>query len=94
MENLSRQEIDYAIAKDRVKQLKRFYVSLVIFILIFTIYGLWKYNKTGEIIYLNLSDISAVFWIWAVVLGVKAVKIFFFNHTWERKMIDKELNQR
>ena len=49
MENLTPKEVDYAIAKERVKQMKKFYTSLALFILVFAIYAARKYYKTGEI---------------------------------------------
>ncbi len=46
MENLSQKQIDYSIAKERVKQLKKFYSSLAVFIIVFTIYCFRKYYYT------------------------------------------------
>ncbi len=93
MENLKQKEIDYSIAKERVSQLKKFYASLAIFIIVFLFVSLRKYYKTGEITFLDNHNISIVFWIWGIILAIKAVKIFYFNQNWERKMMDKELNK-
>ncbi|MCZ2085392.1 MAG: 2TM domain-containing protein [Flavobacteriales bacterium] len=93
MENLTKQEIDYSMAKERVNQLRKFYISLAVFIIVFTFYGLRKYYKTGEINYLDFNNFSGIFWIWGLILAIRAVKIFFFDHSWERKMMDKELNK-
>lgn len=94
MENLTKTEIDYSIAKGRVDQLKKFYVGLAVFFIVFAIYGFRKYDKTGPFNFLDFNEISVIFWIWGLILGIKAVKIFFFNHEWERKMINKELNKK
>jgi hypothetical protein len=93
MENLTKTEIDYSIAKARVNQMKKFYVSLAVFILVFAIYSWRKYYKTGKIPILDFNDFSVIFWIWGIILVIKAIKIFFFNQSWERKMMDKELKQ-
>lgn len=93
MENLTPKEIDYAIAKERVNQLKKFYISLAVFIIVITVYALRKYFNTGEIVFLNFKAFSVIIWIWGIILALKAVKIFFFNQSWEKKMMDKELNK-
>ena len=36
---------------------------------------------------------SIVFWIWGLILAIKAAKLFLFNGDWERKMMNKELNK-
>lgn len=93
MENFTPTEMEYALAKERVDQLKKFYISLAAFFIVFAVYAIRKYYKTGEIDFLNFNNISVIFWIWALVLLVKAVKIFFFNQDWERKMLHRELNK-
>ena len=93
MENLTDNETDYSIAKERVNLMKKFYASVFIFILVFAVYSFRRYYKTGEITFLDYNGFSVIFWIWGIVLVAKAFKIFFFNHSWERRMIDKELNK-
>ncbi len=93
MENLTKTEVDYAMAKERVNQMRKFYVSLAVFIIVFAIYSARKYYKTGEVNYLDFNNVSVIFWIWGLILAIRAVKIFFFNHDWERKMMDRELNK-
>ena len=93
MENLTKTEGDYAMAKERVNQIRKFYVSLAVFIIVFAIYSARKYYKTGEVNYLDFNNVSVIFWIWGLILAIRAVKIFFFNHDWERKMMDRELNK-
>ncbi|WP_373709636.1 2TM domain-containing protein [Kaistella sp.] len=93
MENLTKTEVDYAMAKERVNQIRKFYVSLAVFIIVFAIYSGRKYYKAGEVNYLDFNNVSVIFWIWGLILAIRAVKIFFFNHDWERKMMDRELNK-
>ena len=93
MENLTKTEVDYAMAKERVNQMRKFYVSLAVFIIVFAINSARKYYKTGEVNYLDFNNVSVIFWIWGLILAIRAVKIFFFNHDWERKMMDRELNK-
>ena len=93
MENLTHKEIDYAIAKERVKQLKNFYISVTVFIIAFTLYNFPKYYLTGKIAFLDFKNFSVIFWIWGIILLIKAIKLFVFNQSWERKVINKELNK-
>lgn len=93
MDNLTKNEIDYALAKERVNQLKKFYASLAVFLIVFIVYSLRKYFKTGDIVFLNGNNFSVIFWIWGIILAIKASKIFFFNQSWERRMMNKELNK-
>lgn len=93
MKNLTETEIDYSMAKARVNQLRKFYVSLAVFILVFAVFGFRKYYKTGEFNFINFNEISVIFWIWGLILIIKALKIFFFNQEWERKIMDKQLNK-
>ncbi|WP_417428031.1 2TM domain-containing protein [Halpernia sp.] len=93
MENLSQKEIDYSIAKERVHSMKRFYVGVAIFILVFSVYNVERFFRTGELTFLEFHRFGGIFWIWGIILVVKGVKLFFLNQDWERKMMDKELNQ-
>ena len=93
MENLTKTEIDYSMAKERVNQIRKFYVSLAVFIIVFAIYGFRKHLKGVDINYLNFNSFSVIFWIWGLILAIRGMKIFFFNHDWERKMMDRELNK-
>ena len=93
MENLSEKQDGYVAAKERVHQLKKFYVSLVIFSLVFIIYGFIKYKNTGNLTFLEFNNWSAIFWIWGIILISKAIKLFFFNPSWERKMVEKQFKK-
>lgn len=93
MENYSQNEIDYSIAKERVQRMKKFYTNLGIFILVFLVYSFYQYYYHDEITFLKFDDFFGVFWIWGIILAIKAVKVFFLNAGWERKMMDRELNR-
>lgn len=93
MENLTKKEIDYAVAKERVNQIRKFYVSLAVFIVIFAIYALRKYLKGVHVNYLDFNSFSIIFWIWGLILAIRGLNIFFFNHRWERKLMESELNK-
>ena len=90
MENLTKQEIDYELAKVRVQQLKKFYTSLFFFIVVFLISTFPKFYL-GEIAFIKFKNVSVIFWIWGAFLTVKAARLFIFDATWEKRMIDKEL---
>ena len=93
MINLSQKEIDYAIAKERVNKIKKFYASLAIFILVYAFYSFRKRYLIGQINFFDDHNFSIVFWIWGIILAMKGIKIFFLNQTWERRMMDKELKR-
>lgn len=93
MENITKSEIDYSIAKERVDQVKKFYASLAVFVIVLAIYSFRNYYLRGEITFFSFNNFSGIFWIWGIILAVKAMKLFFLNSSWERKMMDKELNK-
>lgn len=93
MENLTQQEIDYSLAKERVQKLKKFYTSLAIFAVILALYIFRNYYFFDEILFLKGNNFSFIFWIWGIILAVKAGKLFFLNPDWERKMLERELKQ-
>jgi len=94
MKNFTQQEIDYSRAQERVRQTKKFYFSFAFFLLVFAVYNLFQYNKTGQIPFVDDANFSVIFWIWGIILALKAVKLFYFNQSWERKMMEKELNKK
>lgn len=93
MENYTKEEIDYSFAKETVQKMKKFYVSLVFFLVLFAVYSFRRFYVTGDIVFLDQRNISVIFWIWGLILAIKAAKLFFFNGNWERKMLNKELKQ-
>lgn len=91
MDHLTKQEMDYAIAKERVNQLKKFYGSVLIFAVLLAIYSFRNYYLKDNITLFHFEGFSGIFWIWGILLTIKAVKLIFLNPSWERKMIDKQL---
>ncbi|MBU8883753.1 2TM domain-containing protein [Kaistella sp. DKR-2] len=90
MENST--EIKYRNAAERVARLKKFYGSLFLFLIIFCAVTLYRFYKTGDFFY--SSGVSVIFVIWAIILTVKSVKLFFLNAEWENDMIKKELKNQ
>ena len=47
--------------------------------------GIFSFNKWN----FGFGRISIIFWIWGIILAVKAVKLFVLDYDWERKTIEK-----
>lgn len=97
MENLDTKEIDYSMAQKRVRKVKKFYESTVFFILVLAAFGFWKYYRSDysyiESVFLEFNRLNIIFWIWGVILILRAMKLFLFDQNWERKMMNKQLNK-
>ena len=90
MENQDLDKLKYEAAREHVAKIRKFVISLLIFcILLLLFYGsdLFSFNKWN----FGFGRISIIFWIWGIILAVKAVKLFVFDYDWERKMIEKNL---
>ena len=80
----------YDIAKNHVAKTKRLITSAIIFACFFVFcYGSKLLSFKG----FNFNSISIIFWIWGLVLVVKAIKLLIFDYNWEQKEIDKQLNK-
>jgi hypothetical protein len=42
----------------------------------------------------GFGRISIIFWIWGIILAVKAVKLFVLDYDWERKTIEKYIKNK
>lgn len=94
MENTNKQTARYEMAVERVKRLRKFYTSLVVFAIIFAVvYGI-KYFRHGFPQNLGELHISWIFIIWGLILAIKGIKLFFFNSDWENDMINKEIKKQ
>lgn len=91
-------EIALALAKEKVHRLKRFYNHLFLFVIGVMIYIAKRYFGAPlnffPIRYLN----ETFMWCWTFVISIQALRLFFtekiFNHSWEQKQIQKELEKK
>jgi len=84
--------MDYYQAQERVQSLKKFYKNLFWFgIVAAIIYGkdIFRHGKID----FSLFHGSLILTIWAIVLTVKAVKLFVLNSEWENKMMKEEMEK-
>lgn len=84
--------MEYNQAYERVNQLKKFYKSLLWFGIIAVFVLGNKFFKNGEI-EISFFSGSIFLMVWAIILTVKAVKLFIFNSEWERKTLEEELKK-
>ena len=90
MENI-KEKIAFEVAAERVKVIKKFYTSLAIFIVVSLAIVFWHFQKTGNF-EVNLGR-SFIIIAWAIVLAVRAIKLFLLNADWEKDMLNKELKK-
>lgn len=93
METFNQNNADYQEAKERVKLIKKFWVNFTVFILVFCFFQGVRFYKNG-VFELNIHKISLVFWIWGMVIAVKAIRLFVFDYHWEKKEIGKMLKRK
>ncbi|RNA60987.1 hypothetical protein D1631_03085 [Chryseobacterium nematophagum] len=84
--------MNYNQAYKRVAQLKRFYKSLIWFGIVALIILFTDFFKKGIF---NITEFngSLILTIWAIILIIKSVKLFLFNSTWERKVLEHEMRK-
>ena len=82
----------YHQAQQRVKDLKSFYTNLIWFFIVGTLIFFNQVFENGEF-NLSLFQGSIILVIWAIVLVVKAVKLFVLNANWENRIIEKEIKK-
>ncbi len=90
MENI-KEKLAFEIASERVKAIKKFYSSLAIFIVVSMAIIFWHFQKTGNF-EVNLGR-SFIIIFWAIILAVRAIKLFLLNSDWEKDMLNKELKK-
>ncbi|WP_312389608.1 2TM domain-containing protein [Chryseobacterium sp.] len=84
--------MNYYQAQEKVQSLKKFYKNLLWFgIVAAIIYGrdIFRHGKID----VSLFHGSFILTIWAIILIVKAVKLFVLNSAWESKMIQDEMKK-
>lgn len=90
MEHQDIDKMKYEAAREHVAKIRKFGVNVLVFCLFFLIFNgndIFRYNDLN----FGFGDVSPLFWIWGIILAVKAVKLFVFDYDWERKMIEKNL---
>ncbi|WP_300673578.1 2TM domain-containing protein [Soonwooa sp.] len=90
MENI-KEKVAFEIAAERVKDIKKFYTSLAIFIVVSMAIVFWHFQKTGNF-EINLGK-SFIIVVWAIIIAVRAIKLFLLNADWEKDMLKKELKK-
>lgn len=86
-------KIDFAVAQNRVKDLRNFYISLVAFLIVNLIIMLRHYSKYG-VLEISFAH-SLIMGIWLIFLVIRDVKFYIFNPNWERQKMEeffKKLN--
>lgn len=84
--------MDYNTAYERVNKIKKFYKSLLWFGIIAGIILLNDFLK-DHFAGINIFSGYLFLIIWAIILTVKAVKLFVFDAEWEKELIEKELGK-
>ncbi len=94
MENI-KEKVAFEFASERVKAIKKFYSSLAIFIVVSLAIVLWHFQKTGnfEMNLTRLFIIIIIIIVWAIILAIRAIKLFLLNSDWEKDMLNKELKK-
>ena len=92
MNNQDLDKIKYEAVKSHVNNIRKFLVNLLIFCIIFLLFNASDLFKTDT--NFGFGNVSAIFWIWGIILAVKAAKLFIFDYDWERKTIEKYLKNK
>ena len=90
MENI-KEKVAFEFASERVKAIKKFYSSLAIFIVVSLAIVLWHFQKIGNF-EMNLGRLFIII-VWAIILAIRAIKLFLLNSDWEKDMLNKELKK-
>jgi len=84
--------MDYKNAQQRVKELKSFYKNCMWFGIVAIFIFTRRIFKHGDF-FEAVSTGSLILTVWAIILAVKAVKLFILNSDWEEKAIQEELRR-
>lgn len=90
MENQDINKMKYEAAKEHVAKIRKFGINVLVFCIIFLFFNrenIFQFNEFN----FGVGRVSIIFWIWGIILAVKAVKLFVFDYDWERKMIEKNM---
>ena len=92
MENQDLDKIKYETAKSHVNNIRKFSVNLLVFCIIFLCFNASELFRND--VNFGFGNVSAIFWIWGLILAIKAAKLFVFDYDWERKTIEKYLKNK
>lgn len=84
--------MEYQNAQQRVKELKSFYKNCMWFGIVAIFIFSRRFFKHGDFVE-ALSTGSIILTVWAIILAVKAVKLFILNSEWEEKALQDELKK-
>lgn len=90
MEHHDIDKMKYDAAKEHVAKIRKFGINVLVFCILFLFLNrenIFQFNEFN----FGFGRVSIIFWIWGIILAVKAVKLFVFDYDWERKMIEKNL---
>ncbi len=90
MEHQDIDKMKYEAAKEHVAKIRKFGINVLVFCILFLFLNrenIFQFNEFN----FGFGRVSIIFWIWGIILAVKAVKLFVFDYDWERKMIEKNL---
>lgn len=103
METKDKDSLKYKKAEKRMKQLKGFYIHLVIYIVINTFISInrvimhYYNNDDSWTEALWQTDTFSVWLFWGIGLAFHAAKTFnfnpFFSKDWEKRQIEKYMNE-
>lgn len=92
MENNDINKMKYEAAREHVAKIRKFGINVLVFCIVFLFFNRENTFQFNDFNF-GFGRVSIVFWIWGIILAVKAVKLFVFDYDWERKMIDKNLKK-
>ncbi len=90
MEHQDIDKMKYEAAREHVAKIRKFGINVLVFCILFLFFNrenIFQFNDFN----FGFGRVSIIFWIWGIILAVKAVKLFVFDYDWERKMIEKNL---
>lgn len=90
MEHQDIEKMKYEAAREHVSKIRKFVINVLVFCILFLFFNrknIFQFNEFN----FGFGRVSILFWIWGIILAVKAIKLFVFDYNWERKMIEKNL---
>ena len=90
MENQDLNKMKYEAAREHVAKIRKFGINVLVFCIVFLFFNRENIFHLNEFNF-GFGRVSIIFWIWGIILAVRAVKLFVLDYDWERKMIEKNL---